>query len=112
MFQRTHFGKANGAFGMHLCHVLAWANIRCVMDALLQDAFIAESKESAEPNEENYAKIREFISKLFDPDDEAVVNFGAWYPPMTFDAWNDPSKPWFEQNPTKRSHAKGTKFMD
>ena len=76
---------------MALCHVMAWSDIRCRFDILLEQAFIAEQN-SKESDDANYDDLRNFIRKLFKLDDEAVVNFGAWYPPLTFEAWNRPDQ--------------------
>ena len=94
---------------MALCHVISWFDIRCRLDILMEEAFKKES-ESAESNDENYNDIRNFLSKLYTPDTEAVVNFGAWYPPLTFDSWDKPDKPWFEQTPYARPFVGGTKI--
>ena len=94
---------------MALCHVISWFDIRCRLDILFEEAFNKES-ESTESNDANYNDIRNFLSKLYTPDTEAVVNFGAWYPPLTFDSWDKPDKPWFEQTPYSRSFVGGTKI--
>jgi len=101
-FQETHFGRSNGAEGMALCHVMAWFDIRCRLDILFEEAFNAE-KESAETNDENYTNLRDFLLTLFSHDYESVVNFGAWYPPLTFEAWDKPNDPWYEQTPFVRT---------
>ena len=110
-FKKTHFGRSNGALGMHLCHVIAWSDIRCRLDILFEEAFNAEEQESTESNDANYENIRNFILKLFQPDDEAVVNFGAWFPPMTFEAWDSPNKPWYEQKSVNRRYGGGKRNM-
>ena len=97
----SHFGRSNGALGMALCHVMSWFDIRCRLDILFEEAFKAEEK-SSQSNDENYNDIRNFLLKLYTPDTEAVVNFGAWYPPLTFESWDKPDKPWFEQTPYSR----------
>ena len=91
---------------------MAWSDIRCRLDILLEEAFDAEQSEPNETNDENYDSIRNFIWKLFQPDDEAVINFGAWDPPLTFEAWDNPSKPWYEQKPVKRRSVGGKQNMD
>ena len=107
--KKTHFnGAQKGACGLHLCHVIAWSDIRCRLDILFEEAFNAEKEESAKSNNENYDNIRDFIKTLFLPDDEAVVNFGAWFPPLTFEGWDIPSKPWYEQKPVSRRFVGGT----
>ena len=77
----SHFGRSAGSEGMALCHVMSWYDIRCRLDILFEEAFNKEA-ESAEANDENYNDIRNFLLKLYTPDTEAVVNFGAWYPPL------------------------------
>ena len=106
--QASHFGRSAGALGMALCHVISWFDIRCRLDILFEEAFNKES-ESTESNDENYNDIRNFLSKLYTPDTEAVVNFGAWYPPLTFESWDKPDKPWFEQTPYSRPFVGGKK---
>ena len=106
----THFGIATGAHGLHLCHVLSWYNIRCILDGLLKEAYELEAFEVEGPNKENYVGVQNFIIDLFELDAEAVVNFGAWFPPLTPDCWNDPNKQWFEQEPAKMPHVNGTKY--
>ena len=96
---------------MNLCHVMAWYDIKCRMDKLLEEAFNAE-KYSSEYNDQNYNNIRGFLSKLFAPDIEAVVNFGAWYPPLTFEAWDKPNKPWYEQTPVVRHFVGGKRKIN
>ena len=87
---------------MHLAHVISWYDIRCRLDELFEQAFKAEEKSEAK-NPENYTEIKEFLKKLFEIDFDAVVNDGAWYPPLTKDGWNNPnSSNWFDQKPTFR----------
>ena len=94
-----------------MAHVISWYDIRCRLDELFEQAFNAE-KNSRAKNPGNYAKIKEFLEKIFKIDVEAVVNFGAWYPPLTMAGWNniDRNNPnrfnWFDQLPTKRSVGK------
>ena len=95
---------------MALCHVMAWSDIRCRLDILFEEAFNAEQN-SKEPNDRNYDDLRNFIMKLFELDDEAVVNFGAWYPPLTFEAWNRPDQPWYDQTPYARDFVVGKKIQ-
>ena len=109
MFKKeTHFGRSNGALGMALCHVVAWFDIRCRLDILFEEAFNAET-DAKESDDENYTNIRNFLLELFASDDEAVVNFGAWYPPLSFEAWDKPNKPWYEQTPFVRPFVNGKK---
>lgn len=96
---------------MQLCHVMSWTDIRCIFDRLFEDAYYAEKMERRESNYENYGNITTFITKLFQLDDEAVVNFGAWYPPLTFDAWNYPNKSWYEQTPVFRTFVDGKQHI-
>ena len=96
--KKTHFGEVNSAHGMNLCHVMAWYDIRCRLDILFEEAYNAEA-ESEESNDTNYNAIRNFLYKLFEADDKAVVQHGAWYPPIWLEAWDKPSKPWYEQTP-------------
>ena len=81
---------------MHLAHVMSFYDIRCRLDKLFEEAYDAE-KNSLESKDENYEPIRTFIRKLFEPDTEAVVNFGGWYPPLTLEGWNKKDSPWYEQ---------------
>ena len=92
---------------MNLCHVMAWSDIRCRLDILFEKAYNAE-KESRESNDGNYIALRDFLYKLFQPDSKAVVNHGGWYPPLRLEAWDNPSKPWFEQTLFVRSFVGGT----
>ena len=81
---------------------MSWSDIRCKLDELFENAFEAE-KISEAKNTENYAKIKEFLTKLFEIDGDAVVHDGGWYPPLTKEGWNNPnSSNWFEQIPTSR----------
>ena len=107
-FKKTHFGRSNGALGMNLCHVMAWSDIRCRLDILFEQAYNSE-KVSEKSNDENYNDLRDFINKLFEIDNEAVVNFGPWYPPLTLDSWDKPGQPWYEQTPFARPIAGGKK---
>ena len=91
---------------MNLCHVMAWSDIRCRLDILFEEAYNAE-EHSTHSNDDNYIALRDFLYKLFEPDDEAVVNHGAWYPPVRLEAWDKPSKPWFEQTPFIRCFVGG-----
>jgi len=101
-FQESHFGRSEGALGLHLAHVMSWSDIRCRLDGLFEQAFKAEEN-SETKDTKNYAKIKEFLTKLFEIDGDAVVHDGGWYPPLTKEGWNNPnSLNWFEQFPTKR----------
>ena len=91
---------------MNLCHVMAWYDIRCRLDLLLEEAYNAEA-DSDESNDENYEPVRTFLYKLFEQDDEAVVQHGAWYPPIWLEAWDKPNKPWYEQTPYIRPQVGG-----
>ena len=91
---------------MALCHVMAWSDIRCRLDILFEEAFHLE-EDSTESKDANYDNIRDFVSKLFDPDTDAVVNFGAWYPPLSFESWDKPNEQWFDQTPFVRPFVGG-----
>ena len=104
--QESHFGRSEGALGLHLAHIMSWSDIRCRLDGLFEEAFLAEES-SDERKTENYDAIRDFLKKLFEIDGDAVVNDGGWYPPLTKDGWNNPnSEIWYEQFPTSRSFRK------
>ena len=86
---------------------MAWSDIRCRLDILFEEAYNAE-EQSTESNDDNYNAVRNFLYKLFEPDEMAVVNHGGWYPPLTLEAWDDPNKQWFEQTPFIRNFVGGT----
>ena len=75
---------------------MSFYDIRCKLDELFEEAYDAE-RISTKSKNENYDPIRNFINKLFEGDDEAVVNFGGWYPPLTWEGWVNRTAPWYEQ---------------
>ena len=64
---------------MHLAHVISWYDIRCTLDELFEQAF-KEEETSGAKNPANYAKIKEFLNKIFEIDVEAVVNLDPGNP--------------------------------
>ena len=99
--QESHFGRSEGALGLHLAHVMSWSDIRCRLDKLFQEAYLNEQNSTAF-NTDNYDAIRNFLEKLFEIDGDAVVNHGGWYPPLLKDGWDKPDNKWFEQTPIVR----------
>jgi len=82
LFQETHFG-IRGRSSLDLCHRLSWNNMRCMLDRLFEYAWTVDATGY---NKEGYSIIRKFLDRLFEFDNEAVVNFGPWYPPLN--AWS------------------------
>ena len=83
-----------------------------MLEDLLKEAFLAEEKESEESNSKNYAPIREFIVKLFEPDDDAMVNCGAWCAPLSSDECYNENSPWLEQFPATIYYVRSKKSLN